>query len=165
MKINLPGEPRALGLLLCVALAACTSTGVGTGESPGGHVQAEFTWKQSRPTSGTLDATVIQRNGTQEHYSGMFYQITRDTDIDSIAPLWRPWWPRWRGWAAWGPVPTEAFVTEYTGHVVANLEGPSGQRMRCQFRLLSSDEGMKGGGEGRCQLPSGQTINADFAPT
>jgi hypothetical protein len=50
-------------------------------------------------------------------------------------------------------------------HVVANLAGPNGQRMRCQFRVLRSSEGMKGGGQGQCQLPTGQTINADFPPS
>lgn len=35
----------------------------------------------------------------------------------------------------------------YTGHVVANLTGPNGQRMRCQFQLLRAGDGMKGGGQ------------------
>jgi hypothetical protein len=51
------------------------------------------------------------------------------------------------------------------GHVLANLAGPDGKRMRCEFQLLRASEGMKGGGEGRCQLPSGKTIKADFPPS
>jgi hypothetical protein len=60
---------------------------------------------------------------------------------------------------------TCAFVTHYTGHVLANLAGPDGKRMHCEFQLLRASEGMKGGGEGRCQLPSGKTIKADFPPS
>jgi hypothetical protein len=37
--------------------------------------------------------------------------------------------------------------------------------MRCEFQLLRADEGMKAGGEGRCQLPSGKTIKAAFPPS
>jgi hypothetical protein len=59
----------------------------------------------------------------------------------------------------------DSFVAHYTGHVVANLSGPDGQRMRCQFRLLRSGQGMKGGGQGQCQLPSGETIHAEFPPS
>ena len=45
------------------------------------------------------------------------------------------------------------------------LAGPDGKRMRCEFQLIRAAEGMKGGGEGRCQLPSGKTIKADFPPS
>jgi hypothetical protein len=58
-----------------------------------------------------------------------------------------------------------ALVTHYTGHVLANLAGPDGKRIRCQFQLIRADEGMKGGGQGRCQLASGKTIRADFSPS
>ena len=51
-----------------------------------------------------------------------------------------------------------------TGDVQA-LAGPDGKRMRCEIQLLRADEGMKGGGEDRCQLPSGKTIMADFPPS
>lgn len=37
--------------------------------------------------------------------------------------------------------------------------------LRCQFQLLRADEGMKGGGQGQCQLPSGRTIDAEFPPS
>jgi hypothetical protein len=51
------------------------------------------------------------------------------------------------------------------GHVLANLAGPDGKRIRCEFQLIRSNEGMKGGGQGRCQLASGKTIRADFSPS
>jgi hypothetical protein len=79
--------------------------------------------------------------------------------------LWAGWYPSWVGWPYWGPEPQIAFITHYTGQVVSNLEGPNGQRMRCHFQLLRSSAGMKGGGKGECQLPSGETIKADFPPS
>ncbi|MFZ1906346.1 MAG: hypothetical protein WAU56_13260 [Steroidobacteraceae bacterium] len=151
-------------LLLYTAILGCKSTGEGMGQSPTGDIKATFTWEETGPTKGTLKATVIQLDGMQQQYQGTFYQITKDTQMETIAPLWSPWWPAWGGWAYWGPEPTDSFITQYTGHVVANLASPDGKHMRCHFRLLRSSEGMKGGGEGECQLPSGQTIKADFAP-
>jgi hypothetical protein len=154
-----------LGLLLCAALISCRSTGQGTGESRTGDVNVNFEWEQSQPTSGTLKATVTKPGGVAETYEGKFYQITRDTQIQTIGGLWEPWYPGWGGWDYWGPEPQDSFVEHFSGHVVANLAGPDGQRMRCQFQLNRSGEGMKGGGQGQCQLPSGQTINAEFPPS
>jgi hypothetical protein len=154
--------PLVGGLLFCAAIMGCKSTGFGTGESPHGNVKVNFTWEQSAPTSGTLRAVLTTSDGTNEMYEGKFYQITRDTTVETLGPLWSPWYAGWGGWAYWGPVPNESFVTHYTGHVVANLAGPNAERMRCQFQLNRSEEGMKGGGQGQCQLPSGKTINADF---
>ena len=154
-----------LVLALGIALVSCKSTGEGMGESHSGDIKATFTWEQSAPTSGTLRATVTKPGSAPEAYEGKFYQITRDTRIDTIADVWSSWYPGWHAWAFWGPEPEESFVAHYTGHVVANLAGPDGQRMRCQFQLLRSGEGMKGGGQGQCQLPSGQTIDAEFPPS
>jgi hypothetical protein len=161
--------PRILiGIALACSLlvvVACKSTGGGTGASNTGDVQAQFTWQQSESTSGTLTAIVSSPGGSQETYSGKFYQITRNSTVDTMGPLWYPWHPGWRGWADWGAEPDEAVITHYTGHVLANLGGPDGKRMRCQFQLLRADEGMKGGGQGQCQLSSGQNIRADFPPS
>jgi hypothetical protein len=153
------------GLLLGALLVGCKSTGGGMGESRTGDVKVSFMWEQSGPSSGTLKATVTKQGGAQELYEGKFYQITRETRVETIGDVWDPWYPRWGGWAYWGPEPEYSFIEHYTGHVVANLSGPNGQRMRCQFQLLRSAEGMKGGGQGQCQLPSGQTINAEFPPS
>jgi len=55
------------------------------------------------------------------------------------------------------------FVRENSGRVLANLHSDDGEYMRCRFKLLSPDRGMKGGGEGRCQLSeSRREINAEF---
>ncbi len=165
MHARFPLVAPIFGMLFCASLAGCKSTGTGVGQNRTGEVKASFTWEQSGPSSGTLKATVTNLDGTTDNYEGKFYQITRDTRVETIGPLWEPWYPAWHGWAYWGPEPQDSFVTHYTGHVVANLTGPGGQRMRCQFRLLRSSEGMKGGGQGECQLPTGQTIKADFQPS
>jgi hypothetical protein len=154
-----------LGLLLGAAIVGCKSTGGGTGESHTGDVRASFMWEQSAPTSGTLRATVTKPGSAAETYEGRFYQITRDTQVQTIGGLWDPGYPAWGGWPYWGPQPEDSFIEHYTGHVVANLAGPNGQRMRCHFQLNRSGEGMKGGGQGECQLPPGQTINAEFPPS
>jgi hypothetical protein len=154
-----------LGLLVGVALIGCKSTGQGMGESTAGNTKATFTWEESGPTSGKLKATLTTPGGTQETYEGKFYQITTDTHVETISDLWQPWYPGWYGWPYWGPVPEDSFVQHYSGHVVANLAGPNGQRMRCHFQLNRSSEGLKGGGQGQCQLPNGQTINAEFPPS
>jgi hypothetical protein len=164
-RVHLFLSSLTFGLFLVAALVGCKSTGQGMGESRTGDVKASFTWEESGPSSGMLKATVTKPGGAQETYEGKFYQITRDTHVETIGALWDPWYPRWGGWAYWGPEPEEAFIEHYTGHVVANLSGPNGQRMRCQFQLLRSADGMKGGGQGQCQLPSGQTINAEFPPS
>lgn len=153
----------AMGLL--AILISCKTTGVGEGASESGDVRTQFTWQQTEPSSGTLTATLTGRSGLTETYQGKFYQITSNSEIDTLRPLWHPWHPGWGGWAYWDPEPAQALVTHYTGHVLANLAGPDGKRIRCQFQLIRADEGMKGGGQGRCQLASGKTIRADFLPS
>jgi hypothetical protein len=153
----------AMGLL--AILISCKSTGVGEGASDSGDVRAQFTWQQTEPSSGTLTATLTEPSGLTETYQGKFYQITSNSEIETLGPLWHPWHPGWGGWAYWDPEPAQALVTHYTGHVLANLAGPAGKRIRCQFQLIRADEGMKGGGQGRCQLASGKTISAYFSPS
>ena len=150
---------------LFVVLGGCKSTGSGSGESTSGDVQAQFTWEQTDPSSGSMTATLTARDGSTETYQGKFFQITSNSTVESLGPLWYPWHPGWGGWAAWGPEPNDAFITHYTGHVLANLAGPDRKRMRCEFQLLRAGEGMKGGGEGQCQLASGRVIKADFPPS
>jgi hypothetical protein len=145
--------------LAMVLVAGCTTAGVGTGESRSGAVTATFTWKESGPSRGTMTAAL----NTGQTYQGPFFQITKDTTVDTLDPLWVGWRGRgrWNGWRFWDPEP--AFITEYTGKVVANLDGPGGH-MRCHFTLIRPSSGMAGGGEGQCQLPGGTVIHADFPP-
>ena len=156
--------------IAALAVAGCTTTGVGTGQSIGGNLTANFTWTENGGTNGTMIAQLS--NGAM--YQGVFFQITQETSDDSLGPLWNGWgagfgwhrpWGRfgwgWGGWDAWGPYPET--ITHYSGQVLANLQGPSGY-MRCHFTLARPSFGMSGGGLGQCQLPNGPIINAQFPP-
>ncbi|HEX4710307.1 hypothetical protein [Phenylobacterium sp.] len=152
------GSRKSLAAVLVAALVAgCTTTGTGEGGSRTGAVTAQFSWKQSGAQSGQMTAML----NTGATYAGQFFQITSETRVDDLDPLWVGWGRRWRGWDDWGPDTT--FVTNYSGRVAANLQGPGGY-MRCQFQLARPSSGMAGGGAGRCQLPDGTTINATFPP-
>lgn len=147
-----------LPLVVVLAAAGCTTMGTGTGSTLSGADPVSFNWKSSNDVSGTLSATA--RDG--KTYSGQFFEITHETAVDSLAPLW----VGWRGgrggfgWDDWDAGPR--FITKYTGRVVANLGAPSGEHMRCKFQLAQPDDGMAGGGRGQCQMPDGQTIDATF---
>ena len=142
-------------------LAGCAPTmGGGMGVSRSGAVHASMAWTANDSRTGVLTADL----STGQTYSGRYIQMTRETRVDDLNPLWDGWphHRRWRGWDYWGPDYGPRFMTEYSGRVVANLASPDGQRMRCRFRLIQPASGMAGGGEGTCQLPSGDTIDASF---
>ena len=149
--------------IFAVIAAGCTTMGTGTGSTPSGGTPTVFSWESSDGTSGTMSATMPGGNT----YRGRYFQITRNTTVDSIGPLWVGGWGGtgdrggW-GWGYWDAAPSPDFITHYSGRVVANLAQPSGAHMRCQFRLAIPEEGMNGGGLGQCQLPDGTTIDANF---
>jgi hypothetical protein len=148
-----------LMLPLLVAISAgCTTMGTGSASTPSGGSPTTFSWKSSDGVSGTMSATVA--DGTV--YSGQFFQVTQDTTVDGVAPLWDGWYSGWRGAAYWDAGPSTDFIRHYTGRVVANLATPSATHMRCQFQLVHPSDGMAGGGSGQCQLPDGKTVDAIF---
>jgi len=102
-----------LGLPLLLALAAgCTTMGTGFGSTAAGADPVTFSWKSSDSVSGTMSATLI--DGKQ--YSGQFFEITKDTRVDNLGPLWTGWNPGWRGFGGfdyWDAGPS--FVTHYSG--------------------------------------------------
>ena len=61
---------RAIAMRLLAILSSCKSTGVGEGVSDTGDVQAQFTWQQTEPSSGTLTASLTGRRGFVETYPG-----------------------------------------------------------------------------------------------
>ena len=157
-----------------MGLAACApaiTSGVGVASTPAGDLRATMSWQSNGGRSGVMTAQL--NNG--ESYTGRYFQITQDTRVADLDPLWVGWgrphfYGGWRGrrgfggfgggWDYWGP--QSAFVTTYSGRVVANLEGPNGTHMRCHFDLMNPTSGMPGGGQGSCQTPGGQTIDATF---
>ncbi|MFT3723275.1 MAG: hypothetical protein QM773_06775 [Hyphomonadaceae bacterium] len=153
-----------LATLAAAGLAACTSTGVGTGIERNGSTTASFAWKEGSPNGGTMTASL----SSGDTFSGDYFQVTHDSTVERYAPLWAGWGGmRRRGfdreWSYWGPH-TE-FVTAYTGKILANLTDAKGQHMRCKFTLRDPSLGMSDGGLGRCQLPAGGTIDASFPRT
>lgn len=152
VKVGLP--------LLAVAAAGCATMGTGSGSTPTGADPVNFTWNSSDSITGTMDA----RLPDGKTYSGQFFQITKQTTVDTLEPLWVGWrgygrWGGW-GWRDWDAGP--AFITHYSGRVVANLGATDGEHMRCKFQLVRPREGMAGGGHGECQMPDGKTIDATF---
>ncbi|MGD9598598.1 MAG: hypothetical protein AB7G76_13530 [Steroidobacteraceae bacterium] len=141
-----------------VLVAACVSSGRGFGETRKSGEHVDFTWQSTGDHRGTMSATLA----SGQTLTGPWFQITHDTRIEQLQPLWYGWRPAWRGWPYWGPEPMPAFVTHYTGRVVANLEGEGPLRMRCRFTLVNPASQMAGGGTGKCQLGDGQTIDARF---
>lgn len=152
---------------LVFILGGCTTTVTGTG---GGQIvkgEAEgqpvnFYWTSTDDgNSGVMRASI-----SDENYEGRFFQITQKTRGEVLLPLWGRWRNGWYDWPYWGgPLPNHAtqFITRYSGKVVATLESPSKNFMRCRFHLVEPERGMMGGGEGECQLSGGRTIHANFS--
>ncbi|MBX3024336.1 hypothetical protein KF840_05440 [bacterium] len=116
--------------------------------------------------NGTLTATLPDG----ERFSGPYLQVTSDVSGEALDPYWGGWGVGWDGWTPWsddyGPwiagadMPT--FIRNYSGKVIASLQGDRGGRMRCRFRLAEPDQGMSGGGLGECETGSGERISATF---
>jgi hypothetical protein len=147
-----------VGAVVVAALlgAACATTGSGIGETRGGGPGVRFDWKENNAVNGEITATFSDG----KLYSGQLFQITSDTRVDDVAPLWVGWHRGWAGWNYWDAGPQ--FITHYSGRVLANLSDPDGDHMRCNFRLVHPSSGMSGGGQGKCQLSNGHTIDASF---
>jgi hypothetical protein len=155
---------------IALAAAACTTSGIGTGQAVGQNLGANFSWTETGGTRGHMVAQLS--NG--EVFQGDMFQITQESRVMDYGPLWHGWGPGWSwgrgwggygygwGWDGWGPWgPSDQTITHYSGQVLANLQGPGGF-MRCHFTLMSPSSGMAGGGIGQCQLPTGTIINAQF---
>jgi hypothetical protein len=160
----------ATALLIAIGTAACTTTGFGTGQAIGRNLGATFTWSENGGNRGSM----IAQLSDGRVFQGQFFQITQESRVTDYGPLWNGWGPGfgwgggwggrrfgwgWDGWGPWGP--SDQTITQYSGQVLANLQGPGGF-MRCHFSLMRPSSGMAGGGMGRCQLPTGTIINTQF---
>ncbi len=149
--------------LATLALGACETTGGGTGSGNvrGTQKPVAFTWQSSDNNQGDITATF----GNGRVYKGQYFQITHETRVEHLDPLWDGWGHPYRqgDWRYWNSDPGPEFVKTYSGRVLANLRDDSGDHMRCRFTLVNPSRGMAGGGEGRCQLTgSEKEINAEF---
>jgi hypothetical protein len=147
----------ALSAALLGGLGACTTTGSGSGSVSPGGAPVSFAWKSTDGgTTGTMSATLPDGQA----FSGPFLQITREVRSEDFDAMWTGWGSSWDDW---GPFPAAEFGTLYSGRVMANLQGPGAQRMRCRFYLNEPVAGMAGGGQGECQLAGGRSVDAVFA--
>jgi hypothetical protein len=158
-----PVASRVVGACVIASaflVSACQTAGTGSGNVRGTRKPVAFTWQSTDSVSGDITATF----GTGRVFKGTYFQITRDTRIDRLEPLWHGWGSRRRGgWRYWAADPGPEFVKTYSGRVLANLHSDDGEHMRCRFTLISPQRGMAGGGEGRCQLSeTDQEISAEF---
>ena len=72
-------------------------------------------------------------------FRGTYFQITHDTRVDRLDPLWDGWGHSRRSgdWRYWDADPGSEFVQTYSGRVLANLHDDNGEHMRCRFTLIS----------------------------
>jgi hypothetical protein len=147
--------------LATLALSACQTAGTGSGNVRGTQKPVAFTWESDDADSGDITATF----NSGRVYKGEYFQISRDTRVENLDPLWNGWEESRRsdGWRYWDPDAESRFVKTYRGRVLANMHSADGEYMRCRFVLNNPERGMAGGGEGRCQLSGSATeINAEF---
>lgn len=169
-----PCTLRRLAVITVMAAAlipmlACTTVGTGSGRLEPSDAPVTFAWTSTDGgTTGTMTATIGktgQSGAAGGEFTGPFLQVTSSIRMDSFEPMWNGWgrgWNDWGYWGYWGRFPETAFTTQYTGKVVANLQGPGAQRLRCRFHLNTPSAGMGGGGQGECQFNGGRTVDAVF---
>jgi hypothetical protein len=153
------------GAMLCaivLLLAGCSAAGTGSGAVEPGGAPVRLAWKsEDGGETGTMTATLPDGRT----FSGPFTQVRSTARRESFAPFWNGWAPGWVDWPLMAGQPVTEFVTVYSGRVIANLQSPDGQHMRCRFQLNKPDAGMRGGGQGQCRLADGRTIDAVFPAT
>ncbi|MDQ3033599.1 MAG: hypothetical protein M3Y87_14360 [Myxococcota bacterium] len=161
-----PSFRRTRALLVGAALFAlgCASSGVGVGRltSPG-KPEAEgnvvFRWRAGLDaTNGDIGASLPDGR----RFAGRFLQVTSTTvaqHLDAWSTLGAPYYGNARGGAYWEPVDASSFVTRYTGRVMAQLQGPDDEVMRCLFVLEDPVAGPQSGGLGNCELSTGERID------
>jgi hypothetical protein len=168
MEWNIPNgrAARRVSLVAMVsaglALAACTTMGTGSGSTATGDQPVNFSWKsRDGGVTGTMSATLPGG----ETFTGPYLEITSTAQSTSFFPMWSGWSAGWSDWS-WGFGGPAGFqdgtTTNYTGKVVANLQGSGALRMRCRFDLNDPPAGMGGGGQGKCQVAGGATVDATF---
>ena len=153
----------SVSLLAGALLGACTTLGTGSGidESSPEAAPVTFHWtSKDSGVSGTMSATLADG----KTFTGPYLEITQTAQSLQLEPMWTGWnvgWPDWQ-YGFGNPWSFDAQATTYTGKAVANLQGTDGQHMRCRFDLARPLSGMEGGGQGKCQVAGGDTVDAVF---
>jgi hypothetical protein len=159
----LPVRRATLWTLLAgagIALGACTSMGGGSGYAAPGNEAVTFSWKSDDGSgaSGRMSATLA--DGTI--FSGDYLEITRQAASPEIEPEWNRWDRGVSDLTTEEEMPAFGGSTLYSGRVLANLRSGDGQSMRCRFHLNVPTQGMAGGGQGKCDLKDGGSVDAVF---
>jgi hypothetical protein len=135
---------------------SAASVGAERGQAP-----VEVSWHADGDsvTHGTLTMDVPGR-GT---FEGRYLQKTSESVAVAQNPYLDPLeYPRWQDRAALDPSWQSSYETrprvEYSGWLDADLRSEAGDTMHCRFRLTEPHLGPAGGGQGSCDLPSGETI-------
>ena len=162
-QLKLPAFARSPGIFSSVAalaVSACAITSEGLEfkpESAGERVAVIFEWRSSDDLSGTMTASLADGR----LFSGPYFRITPQTQVDQLDPLWEGWSGS-NGWRHWEP--QASFVKHSSGKVLTNVRATNGERMRCQLTLLRPSSGLSGGAEGACQFTDGITVDATVRP-
>src|SRR3982750_3688809 len=91
----------AAASLFAIAIAGCTTTGMGTGQSTRGNLGATFVWRETGGTRGTMVASLT--NG--EVFQGPMFQVTQESRVTDYGALWNGWGSGYgwhRPWSRWG---------------------------------------------------------------
>jgi hypothetical protein len=146
--------------VLCASaltMVGCATSGIGSGQlqSAAGstaNLPVHFAWRADRePTRGTIQAVLPDGRS----FEGEFIQVNSATTAVDLGPYWGG------GWGPWGGYGYDAYgyARHYSGRVISQLRGPSNQRMRCEFQLARPEQGPVSGGQGQCQLSTGERID------
>ncbi|UJR82479.1 hypothetical protein [Sandaracinus amylolyticus] len=139
---------------LILSAGGCATSGGGSGTletgKPDQTEPVAFQWNAAPDaTHGTIQAELLDGRD----FSGEFLQVTTETRATDLDPYWDVWGGPWYGMAD-----DTTFVRHYTGRVIAQLTGPEGQRMRCNFQLADPEAGPQSGGMGECELSTGERV-------
>ncbi|UJR86253.1 hypothetical protein [Sandaracinus amylolyticus] len=144
-----------------LALGACATSGSGRGELQTVGKQregdVEFAWiAEPDATRGDISATLPDGRV----FRGTFLQITSSTLTSDVSPYWTTWGHAWYGGYGYPLMYYDypGFVRTYSGRVIAQLEGPGEERMRCAFVLARPEDGPASGGMGDCEISTGEQI-------
>jgi hypothetical protein len=146
-----------------IAVGACTSMGSGSGFSASGDEAVNFSWKSDdgSGTSGQMSATLADG----KIFSGDYLEITHQTATTDLDPLWNDWDRGSANVFSEVSIPYFGSATQYSGRVLAKLRAADGERMTCRFHLNVPSQGMAGGGQGKCDLKNGLSVDAVFPRT
>ena len=147
---------------LALSVTGCGSSGYGGGRlaspgKPGDGGAVTFRWSAGADTTRGPIVAVLPDG---RRFDGRFMQITSTTVGEDYGAFRAAWAGPMYG-AGWGYGPYYddwSFVRHYSGQVVAQLRGPAGELMRCQFVLADPVDGPESGGVGDCELSTGERV-------